>query len=271
MKKISKITRRQIYHARHILRENSPLTYFYLKLLNIFRIERDVRLMLSKRPVVVRSATPDLRVALANLGREFDILAESHPHEGDALVIDAGGYIGTAAVALSRIYPGCTIVTIEPSSKNFATLQKNIAGIDNIRPVKAALVAEHGKGRIDLMSRGNGEWGFTTIQEPDDHATTFLERVETVTVEDILKRFGYERAHVLKMDIEGGEHAFMSGPNDWLDKVDIFLVELHERIIAGCTDSFERCNLERTIVRQGIGKLISIRKPDEVGKEACVA
>jgi FkbM family methyltransferase len=258
MKKLRKIARRQIHHSRSVLKQNSARRFLYLKLLNTLGIRRDVHLRLSDTPIIVRSATPDLRVALASLGKEFEPLAEDFPSEQKGLIIDAGGYIGTAAIALAKIYPNCTIATIEPSSENYRTLLKNIRGFDNIVPIQAALVADGGSESIDLMSRGNGEWGFTTIKKPMDHPVTFLERVKAVTVDDILSSLGFDRVFVLKMDIEGAERDLMADASSWLDRVDILLIELHERIVAGCADMFEASNGDRHIIRDSGGKLISI-------------
>jgi FkbM family methyltransferase len=234
--------------------------------LNILRIERDVCLILFDTDAIIRTATPDLRVALASLGKEFDVLTDCYPHDGDGLIIDAGGYIETAAMALAKIYPACTIVTVEPSSRNFDALLKNTKAFTNIRPIKAALTMENGLGAIDLMSRGNGEWDFTTIKKPGDRETSFLESVDTVSIEEILETSGYDRIFVLKMDIEGGEYGFFRSDCRWLEKVDIFLVELHERTIAGCTDAFETCNKNRSIILESGGKVMSIsRMNDDLG------
>ena len=260
MRKLRKLARRQIHHSRSVLAQNPARRLLYLKLLNTLGIRRDIHLRLSDMPVIVRSATPDLRVALASLGKEFEPLARDFPSRQKGLIIDAGGYIGTAAIALAKIYPNCTIATIEPSSENYQTLIKNIEGLDNIVPIHAALVADDGAASIDLMSRGNGEWGFTTIEKPIDHPVTFLERVKAVTVDEILASLGYDRVFVLKMDIEGAERDLMAKASSWLDKVDILLIELHERIVAGCTEMFERSNRDREIIRDSGGKLISICK-----------
>ncbi len=260
MRKLKKLARRQIHHSRSVLAQNSARRFLYLKLLNTLGIRREISLRLHDTPVIVRSGTPDLRVALASLGKEFEPLARDFASEQEGLIIDAGGYIGTAAMALAKIYPNCTIATIEPSSENYETLVKNIEGFDNIVPIKAALVADAGEGSIDLMSRGNGEWGFTTIEKPMDHPVTFLEQVKAVTVDEILATLGYDRVFVLKMDIEGAERDLMAEASSWLDKVDILLIELHERIVAGCADMFEASNSGRHIIRDSGGKLISICK-----------
>jgi len=260
MNKLRKLIRRQIQHARLVFRQNPTRRFFHLKLFNVLGIRRLIPMTLFDTPVVLRSGTPDLRVALASLGREFEPLERNYPNQGEGLIIDAGGYIGTAAMALARIYPQCTIVTIEPSSENFETLAKNVEAFDNIVPIKAAIVADAGEGTMALMSRGNGEWGFTTIETPRDHPATFIERVKTITVDEILERFGHDRVFVLKMDIEGAECDLLKGASAWLDKVDILLVELHERIVAGAAEAFETSNRHRHIIRDSGGKLMSISK-----------
>jgi FkbM family methyltransferase len=243
-----------------VLRQNSVFKFLRLKLLNILGVRRDIHLTLFDTPVIVRSGTPDLRVALASLGHEFEYLARRYPSQAEGLIIDAGGYIGTAAMALAKAYPNCAIATIEPASENFETLAKNVKAFDNIVPIKAALVADPGERAINLMSRGNGEWGFTTIATPRDHPVTFLESVNTISVDEILGRLGYERVFVLKMDIEGAEYDLMKRSSTWLSKVDIFLVELHERIVPGSVDAFEACNKDRLVVRDSGGKLISVSR-----------
>ena len=53
-------------------------------------------------PVWVRSATPDLRTAIANLTEEFDCLDQLLPEGYSGLIVDGGGYIGTAALKFSK-------------------------------------------------------------------------------------------------------------------------------------------------------------------------
>lgn len=101
--------------------------------------------------MTTRSATPDLCGALSRFRAEFDVLAEDHPHDGNGLIIDAGGYIGIAAIALTKVYLACTMITIEPSSKNFAALLKNTEGFKTIRPINATLTVESGLGSVDLF------------------------------------------------------------------------------------------------------------------------
>lgn len=75
--------------------------------------------------VYCRPDTPDLKVAKDSLGDEFDILIEllraiEHPF----LILDFGGYIGTAAIKFASIN-NSQIVSYEPSPENFKVLTLN--------------------------------------------------------------------------------------------------------------------------------------------------
>ena len=53
----------------------------------------------------IRPNTPYLDVAYSCFCGEFDIIGQYAASDQDGLIIDAGGYIGTAAIALSTLFP----------------------------------------------------------------------------------------------------------------------------------------------------------------------
>lgn len=55
----------------------------------------------------------------------------------------------------------------------------------------------------------------------------------------ILERFGISSIDILKLDIEGGEKKVLEDSHNWVDKVRVFVAELHDRIVPGCSDVFE--------------------------------
>jgi FkbM family methyltransferase len=189
--------------------------------------------------VYFREKTPDLKVIRATLVRqELALLAELVPAPKFDFIIDAGGYIGTAAIALARMFPQARVVTVEPSLDNFAVLEKNIAPFGNIVAVNAALV---GVGRqVNLYDRRTGEWGFTVLQHPrDQNDVSEIQTVQGVTVSDLLTRFDSAGIDVLKLDIEGGELEVFEHSDPWIDKVGVVVAELHDRIQKGCKQAFD--------------------------------
>ncbi|MXY63076.1 MAG: FkbM family methyltransferase, partial [Synechococcus sp. SB0665_bin_28] len=184
----------------------------------------------------VRPLSPDYAVSVDMFDQEFNQVSQCLPSNFNGLVIDAGGYIGTAAIALHEIYPQAVIVTIEPHPENFSLLEKNISGKSNIIAIKAALVASETKedgNIVNIYDRGTGPWGFT-VEENNEGKTKLLGTVDTVTLPEICNSFSETKIGIVKLDIEGSEkQLFQSNDMNILDNSFIF-VELHERIMNGC-------------------------------------
>jgi FkbM family methyltransferase len=228
------------YYFRLARQVKSP-RFFLLSLAHI-RVQVTVKICGVR--VIVRTATPDLQVALSCLCGEFDQLCATIPTLRYCLVIDAGGYIGTAAIAFARRYPNATIVTLEPNAANYKVLLKNTAPWPNIVAKRAALTPE--AGTAILHDRGTGNWGFTLIEKAADRPTSPIERVPCVTVDQLLEEIGVDGIDIFKIDIEGGEHALLSGNNGWIGKTTGICIELHDRIRPGCSEVWRAATAGRT-------------------------
>jgi len=62
--------------------------------------------------------------------------------------------------------------------------------------------------------------------------------VAAMTVDRIMRDYALEKIDILKVDIEGAEREVFSCTSAWLDKVDAIIIELHDRMKAGCSRSF---------------------------------
>jgi FkbM family methyltransferase len=240
------------YYLQQARKAKSP-RFFLLCLLNL-RVPMTVKIYGVR--VIIRAATPDLQVALSCLGGEFDQLCATIPTLRHRLVIDAGGYIGTAAIAFARRYPTATIVTLEPNTANYEVLIKNTASWPNIVAKRAALTPE--AGSAILNDRGTGNWGFTLIQKAADCATSPIERVPCITVDQLLKEIGVDGIDIFKIDIEGGEHAPLSSNNGWIGKTTGICIELHDQIRPGCSEVWRAATAGRTNFALGGEKHVSL-------------
>jgi len=158
------------------------------------------------------------------------------------LVIDAGAYIGASAINLSRIYNNATIIAIEPSKKNFELLTKNIELCGNSRIVilRKALMAGHSSKNVLLKQRGSF-LSFSIVedikQEGRYKAVASEEYVETIDIRELFKSNNTKEVLFMKCDIEGGEkELFKELQSVGLD-IRYVLVETHDRIVTGCTES----------------------------------
>jgi FkbM family methyltransferase len=221
------------------------------------RFQTRKRIRVGGVEVIVRDGTWDTTVAHANLGEEFDILhAAELPPPRHGFIVDAGGYIGTAAIALSRLYPEATVVTLEPSRANFDMLRRNVRPFPNIVPLNLALTA--GGGAVVLGDPDLGDWAFRVV-EPDRSARAF-QRVDSTTVPALLERFGRTGIDLLKLDIEGSERELLDGSAGWIGKVSVLLAELHERYVPGCEAAWERATAAMEQMPRAGEKVIAVSR-----------
>lgn len=209
----------------------------------LFREPKVLPLTIHGTPVNIRTATPDAWVALRSLGHEYDDLIANVPTLEHNLIIDAGGYIGTAAIAFARAYPEAKVITLEPSPANFAVLQQNIATYPNITAMQAALGAE--PGELTLRDRGTGPWGFTTVDNPEDNAGADMVTIPCVTLSQLMADHGAAGIDILKLDIEGGEYRLFGSAEEWMPKTGAVCAELHDRIVSGCTERYQQATAGR--------------------------
>ncbi|MDJ0922069.1 MAG: FkbM family methyltransferase [Henriciella sp.] len=242
------------------------LPYVRYRLNSYFGNKTPMQVKLSDTTISVRPGTPDLRVAFQSLGSEFDLLDGLQPSDFDGLVLDAGGYIGTAAISLSRLFPKATIVSVEPSTRNFQLLQQNTRGFPNIHCLNAALVPpEKSSNKVFLVDRGTGEWGFSIAVGSEDKAqTNELEEVSLISVAEVRERFDNRPIGLIKLDIEGGEYELFKNPDDHLRNIPVVFVELHDRIVEGCSRVFSDFSRDRLNYKSDGEKHLSLL-PELVG------
>jgi FkbM family methyltransferase len=195
-------------------------------------IRREVDISIDGVDIRIRSSTSDLAVAISGLysGEYGDIACESAE-----TIIDAGANIGSSAIAFARRFPGAKIFALEPELSNFLLLKHNVRLYPNIVPLHAALWGD--SGTRSIYDRNTGNWGFTLVGCKDLSAQT-AQTIECVTIDGLIKKYGIGTIDILKMDIEGSERSVLEGSAEWIDKVQVIVVELHDRIVEGCSRAF---------------------------------
>ncbi|MFL6588460.1 MAG: FkbM family methyltransferase [Luteimonas sp.] len=150
-------------------------------------------------------------------------------------IVDAGANIGLTSIFFARRFPHARIIAIEPEGSNFELLLKNIRPYPRITPLKAALWNEDAP--IRLVDPGIGKWGFQATGAAAECGTDSI--VPGVTMSSLLARYKAERVDILKVDIEGAEKEVFAQADDWIGRVDIVMVETHDRCKAGCSQSVD--------------------------------
>ena len=151
------------------------------------------------------------------------------------LILDCGGNIGCASVYFANKYPNAQIYSVEPEQNNFKLLKFNTAFYENIHPINSALWDKETFTHIREQKRFNPT-GFMTDESTADDPNAF----KTTTVNKLLAESGFDEIDLLKIDIEGAEKEVFSAPDvdEWLPKVRVLTIELHDRMKRGCSYSF---------------------------------
>ena len=161
-------------------------------------------------------------------------------------IIDCGAHIGCASVFFALRYPESQIVSVEPDEENFALLCHNVQEFDNISPINAAVWDR--PAMVGIANPGTNPTG-RYVQEATNANHSDL---RGLTIPQILEMTGFDRIDILKLDIEAAERRLFSSPHchEWLSKVSILIVELHDRLLSGCSRAMfralDRYNYEPT-------------------------
>lgn len=129
-----------------------------------------------------------------------------------ATLIDCGAFIGDTTLMLNKEFSPCKIVAIEPDSKNYNNLLKNISinNLTNILPLQVGLSDENGELFIGLESSG--------VQLFKDPVKENSVKVKVYTIDELVKERGLENIKLIKMDIEGYEFSALNGAIETLRK-----------------------------------------------------
>ena len=147
------------------------------------------------------------------------------------LILDCGGNIGCASVFFANVYPNAQIYSIEPERRNFKILTYNTVFYDNIHQINSALWDK--ETFIKIANLNTKADSYRTVETTADDP----QALRTTTVSKILAESGFDEIDLLKIDIEGAEKEVFSAPDvdDWLSKVKVLVIELHDRMKKGCS------------------------------------
>jgi len=136
-----------------------------------------------------------------------------------ATILDLGANIGLSAIYFARRYPQSRIACVEPVPENLKLLIRNLR--DNTVEADVIAAAIDAKDGVVAIERGAADYGHRIAAAP-----VSLE-VASVSVPSILRRLGWDRIGLLKIDIEGHESVLLSQACEWLADVDALCVEYH--------------------------------------------
>jgi FkbM family methyltransferase len=141
-------------------------------------------------------------------------------------VLDAGSLYGVYTVAAAmRVGELGRVIAMEPSREAYTVLTRNIASnnLTNVTPLRSALGLRSGRG---LLYHHHCDPGQNSLARDD--ASTGVEEVDVVSLDELLSELDVQRLDVLKLDVEGAEFPAIKGGAESLRRFrPVIIAEIH--------------------------------------------
>jgi FkbM family methyltransferase len=183
---------------------------------------RTVYLRGHDRPFFLRLGTSDwLVLKEIFMDGEYQELARVDPRSVHT-VVDLGANVGLSVRLWQTMFPGSTIIAVEPDAENMAICRLNADGPLSPQPIfETCCIA--GARRKVALDHSTSEWAYKMCDADGSAAT-----IDALTIPDILARAGIDGPiDLLKCDIEGAEAELFASAAPWIDRVGTMIVELH--------------------------------------------
>jgi FkbM family methyltransferase len=204
------------------------------------------------RKVVLRRQSTDMQCFMkVFIAHEYHSPYSLSPQ----VIVDAGANIGMATLFFAQRYPQAHIVAIEPEASNFEMLKQNCQQLPNVTLFRGALWPEDRE--LKIMNPSADAWGFSIS---DDCNGSDCPRVAAITMLDILDRVNADRIDLLKLDIEGAElQLFSKNSDQWLGRIHVIAIELHDRLTPGCSHAFYSALVSRKFSQEVRGENVFVK------------
>jgi FkbM family methyltransferase len=161
------------------------------------------------------------------------------------IIVDAGANVGAAAIWFSKLFPDASIIAIEPDADNADLCRLNTRIWQNVQVIEAALGSEPGAASLSNPERQ--AWSFRVTRSADGE-------VPVCTIPQIIRHDQRTQSlFLVKIDIEGFESDLFASNVEWLDEVEVVIIEPHDYMFSG----EGRCqNFQREIAKRDFEILI---------------
>lgn len=156
-------------------------------------------------------------------------------------IIDLGAHIGDETFKFAMRYPKSKILAVEPSPANFQYLTRNTTGLANVTTVQAAVGTTEKKAWL-VQRDGEIHESYYVAESQDLPANiSRVAEVDILSIDTLMKRYGFETVDLVKIDIEGMEDVIFFENNDWINRVNAIVVETRNPNIVAlmCRSGFD--------------------------------
>lgn len=199
-----------------------------LKLICFLHRDGEFSIRINGNRFFLRGRSVDFTVLDSIIGKgEYDI----EPGFMPMVIVDAGANTGAASLYFTMRFPGATIIALEPEQSNFRLLCRNMEPYHSVKCINAALWDT--EGWLSLRNPSADHYAYQFGENEENNVT-----VRCITLPALMHEAGAEIIDILKMDIEGAEYQVLGRSHEWIRRVRMMIVELHEYISPGVEDLF---------------------------------
>ncbi len=209
----------------------------------------------------VRSKTND-RVIFNQIWLQRVYVPQGFEIKNRDLVIDIGAHIGLFSIFAATYAANGRVYAFEPAPENFRMLQRNIRlnKISNIIPANQAVAGVGGTRDFILYKDSTAAHSFIfgKTEERD------IIKVQTVSLDEIVKKNDIQAIDFLKMDCEGAEYGILFNCSpETLKKIRKIGMEYHdmdnERNVSRLKTFLENNGFKTTVASRGDSMLYAAR------------
>lgn len=182
-----------------------------------------------QHPLLFRCAGTDVdALAQVFLHRAYDFALDGPP---PARILDLSAGAGYAAVFLASRFPDAQVLCLEPVPANFRLLLLNTMPYRSTAHLNAAAWSQTGRLRVTAMHGTHREYQLTEAGEGDQGT------YRCFAVSEILRMRAWNRAELVRCDLEDCGSALFAEAAEWIDRADVVAVATNDATASGGTVS----------------------------------
>jgi FkbM family methyltransferase len=174
-----------------------------------------------KLPISIRTFTGDFDIFYEIFWRKVYQIPKKIAAKEYKTIVDLGANTGFTSVFYALHYPNAKIFALEAEEENYKILKQNTLFSDNITVKHGAIDVQDGSV---YLSSPDLSYNFKVSSEPQKN----VQKIQAYNMFSFMNLFKINHIDLLKIDIEGMEQSILSSNNEWLDKVDNIIIELHK-------------------------------------------
>jgi FkbM family methyltransferase len=151
------------------------------------------------------------------------------PKRANPFIVDCGSNIGMSILFFKALYPEARIIGFEPDEQTYRLLERNISnnGLTGVQVHRAALGIEDSTTELFVVLGDPGSLYQSTIRRSETAWGGELPKEKTVVQQVRLSTFIDEKVDLLKLDVEGAEHAVLKDlvSSEVISNIDQMIVE----------------------------------------------